>query len=179
MTLAERRRALMIGAKTPSGKIWLYNNGVISPIIGNFSVFGYSHNSTYNKAEITDEYLWYHNDSSGATSALTGGKTFTSELILPSYLIGKTIHVKGQHKNNQTAANDSAGVYVSDSVVNSQSPNTSFVNNINTVLPLATDIQLTDFEFTLLLTKIGFLSLVGRKQSSGKVEIRFLEVWAE
>ena len=179
MTLAERRRALT-GVKSGPTRIDLYKDGVVSAEIGPLYVGGYQKNTTNNLAAIQQNDLYYHNENVVDSASYIGGNSFSSTQEIPAKYIGKTLHVKGQHKNTYSGSvTDYANVVIADAIANADTFASAYGTYINKGATFSTKADFTEFELVLPITRSGYLSLVGRKTKHGKCYIKFTEVWIE
>lgn len=163
----------------PNEKIYLYNNGVTSEIYGPINNKGYSANATYNKATFESTYLQVYGNSSGATAAVKGGKTFSFENPLPAEYIGKKVYIRGKHKNTSSNASDIAYIFISDALPDTTSTSfaTAFPNYIYNSFTMKQASDFTNFELSLTITRAGYLSIVGRKNGGGYSYIQFYEIF--
>lgn len=176
--MINRRRGLM--NKTQAGiKIVLYQDGDISEVLGSIVNAGLKQQATYNQVSIENTYLKYYNTSTGATAAVKGGNSFASTLALPASYIGKTLHVKGQHKNSASSAEDRATAVIAESISSASTFGDAYGTYIYKTEVLGQHASFADFEISLSISMAGYLSLIGRKNAAGAVEIRFKEVWVE
>lgn len=186
--MMDRRRALL-SSGAESGPVWLYNRGVTSGIIGGWNTVGYRYGAQFDQAEEPESLRIF------ATSSYNnrGGRTYTSNNILPSDIVGKTLHVKGyfEMRGSIKGGRDSyVHAFISDSVqdvsnVESALNSGAFAGQIHisqVCTPGTSDIKpgkTRDFEMILPLTKTGFLSLVFYKGYNGLLYSYFTEVWIE
>ena len=185
MNLMQRRRTLMM-AKKESGSIWLYNNGETSDVVGDWNTTGYKYGTIFSQSNGSTALSIY------ATSKynIHGGRTFTSNNVLPSAYVGKTLHVKGYFRmNGDLKGGRSSYVYafISDSVqdvsdVENIVASGAFTGEIHAYSPAGNDLEpgaTVDFEMILPLTKTGYLSLAFYKGYNGLLYSYIKEVWVE
>lgn len=175
----------MIGG-AESGRVQLYNRGITSYIIGGWNTDGYKYGTSFNQAEEPTSLRLY------ATNPFNyhGGRTYTSNNILPTEFIGKTLHVTGYLILTGTInGGRQSGVYVfiSDSVqdstsVDDVSASGAFDGEIHKSVIMTQNIEANipvPFEIVLPLTKSGYLSFVMYKGYNGFFNAYFEEAWIE
>ena len=162
------------------GKVWLYKDGELADFLGSLKTgTAYSESSTYNKASQEETYLYIYGTTANSGSTYRGGKSFTSENKIPSSLIGKTLHVKGEHKNTSSNTNDQAYAYIAGTISSAYLLDNAYSNYIRASKDFGQENDYTEFELVLPITRVGYLSLVGRKVNAGIYGFKFTEVWAE
>lgn len=170
-------------AKKPSDPVWLYKDGVTSPIIGGWNNAGYKYGSAFAQSQDATKLRIY------STSQYNnrGGRTFTTNLQIPADFINKSIHVKGSITITTLAGRNNKGyVFISETVQDASSTEDvassgAFTNAISKYFEsdnMAIGTTKT-FELVIELTKVGYLSLVGYKGYNGYVTVNFEEVWVE
>ncbi len=171
MSLIVRRKSLL-GANT-SGKIWLYRNGVISPLIGDFITDGYQYGPSFSQTKGETDLMI------AATSPynIRGGRTFTGLNPIPAKYIGKTLHCKVTLCNVQRAS--FARLYLSENVVS-----VSDVENVNDsgafINSAFSEVTMNDtVDLSLPVTQAGYLSVMMYKGYPGLVSAEFEEIWIE
>ena len=186
--LMRRRRALMTARGGKSFPIYLYNNGVTSPIIGDWNTTGYQYGSDVHFGQSKDSTaLCIHANS---IYSIKGGRTYTGDNPIPTRFVGKTLHIKGYWElNGELAGGRAYDAYaiISDSVQNASSEQDvltsgAFTNGISAVSSVTTDMSAgttLPFSFILPITKAGYVSLVMYKGYNGLIYAYFQEVWIE
>ena len=184
MNLSARRNGLLGGALP--GKIWIYQNGVVSPIIGNFSDNGYQYGSPFSQSKReTDLFI-----TSTSPYNIRGGRTWTGNRTIPPVLIGRTLRCTGHLGSNQYDNRIAfVRMYLSGEVATVSSEedvSTSGAFLQSTYVEAAVDFnhplaENTNFAFDLSLpiTQPGFLSLMLYKGYSGLVYASFESIWIE
>ena len=185
-----RRRALIAASNSGSEfPLYLYNEGVISPIIGDFNTTGYKYGadsafaqskaSTYLRLRSTSQYN------------LRGGRTWTGNNALPSQYIGKTLHCTGNMTNQQlnnrrtffrlylsesvVDASDTEDVGNSGAFVNATYSNFQFSGS-DADVPAETT---KTFDISLPITQAGYVSVMFYKGFTGQIDVHVENIWIE
>ena len=179
-----RRRALMGAQGEGSGPVWLFNNGVTSSVAGGWNNAGYKYGSTFAQA-ITSNSLHVYSTNKYNTR---GGRTYTTNNVLPANLLGKTLVLKGTLVTSDVNDNRNCAIYlyISETVTNASTVESvpssgAFTNEIHRSKTYTIqDASGTDnFEIRLPITQTGYVSLVGYKGYTGTYHFYFKEVYAE
>lgn len=167
--------------------LYLYDNGVTSNVVGGWNTTGYKYGSAFAQSEQSAALRLYATSKYNAT----GGRTYTSNNIVPDRFIGKSLHVKGYFKMNGDLAGgrDSyAYVFISESVqdasatqeVLSSGAFTNEIHQSSLAVPGTGQIQPGEsksFEMVLPITQAGYLSFAFYKGYTGLLYLYIQEAW--
>lgn len=182
--LMRRRRALMGAQGGELFPLYLYNEGVISPVVGSFTTDGYKYGQPFAQSQ-EDTYLQIISTS---PYNFRGGRTFTIQSPIPRSCVGKTLRLSGTQTNQNTGVSDMRNSYVyafiSDAVVTSSDTESvidsgSFVDSISDrqlILGANTTINLN---LSLAITKTGYVSIVAYKGYNGWLDVKIDKIWIE
>lgn len=185
MTGSNRRRALMAALEGgDSFPLYLYNEGVISPVVGDFNTDGYKYATQFSQSKQPD-YLYIT-----ATSLynIPGGRTWSGNIPISAKYIGKTLKCSGVVGVTGDVAGGRSYVflYLSDSVTNDSSnisplDSTAFENesHVSFYTGELTAGQSKTFTLSLPITKDGYVSVVMFKNYNGKMYTMFQKIWIE
>ncbi len=183
MKLPDRMHAL----KKPdrAGIIWLYRNGVISPIIDSFDTSGYQYGAHFSQSiRQADLYIT-------ATSQynIRGGRTWTATNPIPSACIGMSLHCTGYIGNqSMSTRNGFTRMYLSEAVhtvsdTESVASSGAFENATyaeeNTFITDTSAGTEKSFHLVLPIVKSAYLSLMMYKGYNGTNYTVFQEIWIE
>ena len=176
-----RRRALMSN-NADSFPMYLYNDGVISHVVQDFTTDGYKYGESFAQSK-GSSYLRIYSTSQ---YNIRGGRTYTTQLPIPISCIGKTLHVTGTQVNSAASdlRNSKAYVFISESVITTSNTENvissgSFVNNIQTSQDLLGASTTINIHLTLSITQAGYISIVGYKGYSGNLNMNINKIWIE
>ena len=166
---------------------WLYREGVISPILGDFNTAGYCYNESHNYGSFSQSKeagcLLLR---AGNPNKYTGGRTFTSDNSISDSFIGKTLRVSGSISwTYYTTRASFVGVYLSEEVVNASGTENvdqsgAFVNAVSQKHQFSGPANTTEnFDLMLPITQSGYISIMFYKGHTAAMEIRVDRVWIE
>ena len=166
-------------------KIWLYRNGVISPILGSFDSSGYQYGGSFSQS-MREEDLYIT-----ATSQynIRGGRTWTGTNPIPAACVGKALHCTGYIGNRTlTTRNGFTRMYLSETVHTvSDTENVAESGAFENAVYAEEDAFMTDtasgtekrFHLVLPIMKSAYLSLMMYKGNNGTNYAAFQEIWIE
>lgn len=177
-----RRRALIGQNSNVSFPLYLYNEGVISPVVQDFTTDGYKYGESFAQSK-ESSYLRIYSTSQ---YNIRGGRTYTTQLKIPQSCVGKTLHVTGTQVNSAASdmRNSKAYAFISESVVTTSNTENvissgSFVNNIHTSQDLLGASTTINIHLTLSITQAGYISIVGYKGYNGNLDMKINKIWIE
>lgn len=188
MGLSARRRGLM-GQESGGSQfpLYLYNEGEISSVAGDFTTDGYKYGADSNYEQSKQpEYLGIKSKNS---FEYKGGRTFTTQYQIPNSCIGKTLRVIGTQTNTGNTSstdmrNSFARVYVSSQVVNNSevqavADSGCFVDAIYANQAINGKNKTINIDLTLTLTQAGYVSVMAYKGYGGWLDVKISKIWIE
>lgn len=183
MTLPDRLHVLKNA--DPIQKIWLYRNGVVSPIIGSFDTSGYRYGAHFSQSmRQADLFI-----TSTSQYDIHGGRTWTGTNPIPAACAGRSLHCTGYIGNQSSYTRKGfTRMYLSDAVhtvsdTENVAASGAFENAVcaeeNAFMADTAPGTVKHFHLVLPIIRSAYLSLMMYKGYNGTNYAVFQEIWIE